>query len=185
MSIKKIESEKLAKNSFFLYSRMLVVMLINLYSVRLVIGKLGIQDYGIFDVVVGLVTILSGLSSVLATSTQRFYAFFIGNQVVTNLKAVFTASVQIHFFLVIVVFLISETLGLWVLNNVLIIPDDRLYAANVLFQCSIFSFAFSFMHVPFSSFIIVFENMKVFSIISIFGEFVKVLCSFNHISSKC
>ena len=86
MSIKKIESQKLAKNSFFLYSRMLIVMLINLYSVRLVIGKLGIQDYGIFDVVVGLVTILSGLSSVLATSTQRFYAFFIGNQLFNELK---------------------------------------------------------------------------------------------------
>lgn len=184
MSIKKIESQKLAKNSFFLYSRMLIVMLINLYSVRLVIGKLGIQDYGIFDVVVGLVTILSGLSSVLATSTQRFYAFFIGNQLFNELKNIFSASIQIHFFLVIVVFLISESLGLWVLNHVLVIPGDRINAANILFQCSVFSFAFSFMHVPFSSFIIVFEEMKVFSIISILESLLKLFAAFflYHIS---
>jgi O-antigen/teichoic acid export membrane protein len=178
MSIKEIESQKLAKNSFFLYSRMIVVMLINLYSVRLVIGKLGINDYGIFDVVVGLVTILSGLSSVLATSTQRFYAFFIGNNISNDLKSVFSASVQIHFFLVIAVILISETLGLWFLNSVLIISPDRIHAANVLFQCSIFSFVFSFMHVPFSSFIVVFENMKIFSIISVLESLLKLFAAF-------
>lgn len=119
-----------------LYIRMMIVMFINLYTVRLVLKALGIEDYGIYNVIAGFVTTLSCLTSVLSISTQRFYSVAQGE---SELQAIFSTSVKNNFIIVLILLLLAETLGLWFVNNELVIPASRLIAANWVFQASLVS----------------------------------------------
>lgn len=156
---------------------MIVVMGINLYSVRLVLNGLGVRDFGIFDVVAGLITTLMSISSVLSTSTQRYYAISIGEKRIDQFSKIFSSSLSIHVLLSLVVILLGETVGLWMLNHYLVIPPDRINAANWVYQFSIFSFVFTFIHIPYSASIIAFENMKVFALISILESSLKLIAA--------
>lgn len=164
---------RIAKNTVFLYIRMLVVMLINLYSVRLLISALGIEDYGIFNVVASVVTVMSSISSVLQTATQRFYSFALGRKDLNYFQSIFSSSLLIHIFLTIFVILLGETIGLWVVNYHLEIPSDKLHSINWVYQLSIFTFIFTFLHTPFSAATIAHEDLKYFSILSFLEAFLK------------
>ena len=166
MILKTTNSSLIAKNSLLLYLRMIVVMVINLYTVRLVLQALGIVDYGIYDVVAGVITMLMSISSVLSTATQRYYSYSIGLNKIEKLKEIFSSSINIYIFLSIFVFLFGETVGLWFINTKLLIPHERLCAANWIYQFSIFSFIFTFMQVPYSAAIIAHEDMSIFALIS-------------------
>lgn len=161
-----LNSNRLAKNSVLLYTRMIIVMIINLYTVRIVLKALGAVDYGINDVVAGVITTLISLSSVLSTATQRYYSSTIGENRIQRLQNIFSTSVNIYLILSLVVIVFGETLGLWFLNNYLVIPPDRIYAANWIYQFSIFSFIFTFLQVPYSAAVIAREDMGIFAIIS-------------------
>jgi len=157
---------------------MIVVMGINLYSVRLVLYGLGVRDFGIFDVVAGLITTLMSISSVLSSSTQRYYAISIGEKKPEQFSKIFSSSLSIHVLLSLVVVLLGETVGLWFLNHNLVIPPDRMIAANWVYQFSIFSFVFTFLHIPYSASIIAFENMKIFAFISVVESALKLIAAF-------
>jgi O-antigen/teichoic acid export membrane protein len=170
-------SNRLAKNSFLLYIRMVIVMVINLYTVRLVLNALGATDYGIYDVVAGVITMLVSLSSVLSTATQRYYSSTIGENKLERLRNIFSTSVNIYILLALIVLLLGETVGLWFLNNHLVIPTNRIVAANWIYQFSIFSFIFTFLQVPYSAAVIAREDMGIFTIISTAECFLKLIAA--------
>lgn len=156
---------------------MLFVMAIDLYMVRVVLNSLGAVDYGIFDVVAGVVLMFQSVSSVLIISTQRFYSYELGRKDESNLQGVFTSSVNIYLLLSLLIVLICETVGVWFVNSQLTIPDDRLTAANWVFQFSIFSFVFTILQVPYSAAVIANEDMGIFSVISILNCLLKLICA--------
>jgi Na+-driven multidrug efflux pump len=144
-------TKRIAKNTTLLYIRMMVIMIINLYTVRLVLNALGIEDYGINNVITGVITMFISVSSVLSTATQRYYSYSIGENNLERLQNIFSTSINIFAILSLIVFILGETVGLWFINTQLVIPDDRMNAANWIYQFSVFSFIFTFMQVPFSA----------------------------------
>jgi O-antigen/teichoic acid export membrane protein len=170
-----IKNNRLAKNTSLLYIRMMVVMIINLYTVRLVLNALGIEDYGIFNVIAGIITVLVSVSSVLQTATQRYYSYSIGKSRLEYLQTIFSASIYIYAILSIIIIILGETVGLWFVNTQLLIPDDRMYAANWIYQFSIFSFIATIMHIPYSAATIAHENMGYFALISTAESVLKLI----------
>jgi O-antigen/teichoic acid export membrane protein len=166
MQNNSLNSNRIAKNSILLYARMIIVMIINLYTVRIVLKALGAVDYGINDVVAGVVTMLISLSSVLSTATQRYYSSTIGKNKIERLQNIFSTSVNIYLILSLIVVVLGETVGLWFVNSYLVIPVDRIDAANWIYQFSIFSFICTFLQVPYSAAVIAREDMGIFTIIS-------------------
>lgn len=161
-----IKPNNIAKNSFILLLRMLVLMLINLYAVRVVTSKLGFEDYGLFSAVAGVVTTLSCLSSVFSVSTQRFYSFLDGRNEQMQKNWVFSISMNINIVTAILIIIIFETVVLWFLNTKMVIPDGREFATNCLFQCTLFVFLCSLIQIPFTAAIIANEDMGYYTIIS-------------------
>lgn len=167
-------SVRIVKNSVLLYLRMAIVMIVNLFVVRYTLIGLGVEDYGIYNTVAGVVTMLSSISYVLSTATQRYYSFYYGKGDYQKVTEIFSVSVSIYFIFSIIIIIFGETLGLWFINNKLVIPDTRIYAANWIYQFSIFSFIFSIFNVPFSAAIIAHENMNVYAFLSVFDCFAKL-----------
>ena len=138
-------TRRITINTSMLYIRMMVVMIINLYAVRLVLNALGAEDFGINNVVAGIITMLGSVSSVLSTATQRYYSYSIGENKLERLRNIFSTSINIFGFLSLIVLILGETAGLWFVNTQLVIPSERMHAANWIYQFSIFSFIFSFL----------------------------------------
>lgn len=162
-----------------MYIRMLVVMAINLFAVRYVLCALGQEDYGIYNVVAGLVTLLQSVGMIISTSTQRFFSYAIGEQNYKKLEQIFSASINIYALFSIIFLVVAETLGLWFVNNYLVIPETRLFEANILYQLSIFTFIITLFHSPFLSAIIAHEEMGVYAKISILDcvlKFIVAVC---------
>ena len=150
-----------------LYCRMLFSMLVSLYTSRVILNALGVEDYGISNVVGGLVSMFSLISSSLSSSVSRFLTFELGRGDMNRLKLTFSTSLLIHIILAIVVLLLMETIGVWFLNNRMTIPIERLYAANWVFQASIFSFVLNLLSVPYNASIVAHERMGAFAYIGI------------------
>lgn len=160
------ENKRVAKNTAVLFLRMSVLMIVNLYAVRVLLSALGVVDYGIFQTVAGVVTSLSCLSSVLSISTQRFYSYVVGRGEQNLLPQVFSASVIVNTVLVGVIFLLLETIGLYFLNTQLSIPVERIVAANVVFQCSLIVFLFSVIQIPYMAAVVAHEDMGLYAVIT-------------------
>jgi len=171
-------TRRIAKNTSLLYIRMLVVMIINLYTVRLVLNALGAQDYGINNVVAGIITMLISVSSVLATATQRYYSYSIGENKLERLRNIFSASINIFVILSLFVLVLGETVGLWFVNTQLVIPNERMNAANWIYQFSIFSFIFTFLQIPYSAATMAHEDMGIFAAISTTESMLKLITVF-------
>jgi O-antigen/teichoic acid export membrane protein len=174
------ENNKLiAKNTLFLYFRMLITVVVSLYTSRIVLNTLGVVDFGIYNVVGGVVTMLGFLNGALTTSTQRFLSFDLGNKDFVQLNKTFSNAINIHFLLSIVVLLLAETIGLWIVNNKLTIPIERMNAANWVYQFSVFAFVINIWTVPYNAAIIAHERMSVFAYISLFEVFMKLVVVFT------
>lgn len=172
-------SKLLLKNTVFLYLRQFITMLVGLYTVRIVLRELGTEDYGIYNVVGGVVSSLGFLSGTMAISTQRYLSFALGAKDEScKVDKVFKVTLLIYLFLIFVVFLIAETLGLWFINNHLVFPEIRSFAVNIIYQTSIFSFMLSLFSSPFMASIIAHEDMDVFAYISIVEVLLKLLSVF-------
>lgn len=156
----------------------MVVMIINLYAVRVLLNALGVEDYGIYNVIAGVITMLYSVSSVLSTATQRYYSYSIGENTLTNLRNIFSTSVYIYVVLSIIVFILGETVGLWFVNTQLVIPANRMIAANWIYQFSIFSFITTILQIPYSAATIAHEDMGIFSILSTFETIIKLVSIF-------
>lgn len=161
-----------------LYIRMLFTMAISLYTSRVVLNTLGVNDYGIYNVVGGVVTMFSFLNSSMSSATQRFLSFELGQNNIPKLQKVFSMSVNIHVLIALIIFILAETLGLWFLNNQLNIPEARVEAANWVYQFTILSFMVTVAGVPFNASIIAHERMNIFAYISIADVTLKLLVVF-------
>lgn len=150
-----------------LYFRMFLIMGIGLYTGRIILDTLGITDYGIYNVVGGIITMASFLHAAIIASTQRFISYELGRDNRQRLRLVFCSSVNIHMAIAAVILLIGESMGLWFINTHLNIPPERMTAANWVYQSSIFVLIFKVLSVPYNSAIIAHEKMSAFAYISI------------------
>lgn len=167
-------NKRVAKNTLFLYFRMILIMLVTLYTSRVILAQLGIKDYGIYNVVGGVVTMFAFLNNCMTSSTQRFMTFELGRGDMQRLKDVFAASLNIHAMIALVIVLLAETIGLWFVNAKLVIPADRMVAANWVYQFAILSFCINIIQVPYNAVLIAHEKMSVYAYISIVEVFLKL-----------
>lgn len=168
-------NKRIAKNTLLLYFRMFLTMGVSLYTSRIVLNTLGVMDFGIYNVVGGVVMMFSFMNSSMISATQRFLSFEIGKNDTKQLKKIFWMSINIHAIIAVVIFILAETIGLWFLNSKLIIPVERIEAANWVYQFSVFSFMFTIMGVPYDAMIIARERMNVYAYISIVEVILKLI----------
>lgn len=177
------DNKKIAKNTLLLYARMILLMLVSLYTSRVILNGLGVSDYGIYNVVGGVVTMFTMLSGSLTAAISRFLTFELGTGNKEKLKSIFSASVTIQIALSFIVLVLAETVGLWFMNEKLIISDDRLCAANWCYQFSIITFVINLISVPYNSAIIAHERMSAFAYISIIEAVGKLLIALGIVFS--
>jgi len=167
-------TKRIAKNTLMLYFRMLLIMGVSLYTVRIVLNTLGVVDYGIYNVVGGVVTMFSFLSGTMASASQRFFAFELGRKNHEKLKKTFSMTMTIYTMIAVVILLLAETVGLWFLNTQMTIPLVRMEAANWIYQFSIFSFMMTMFTIPYDAAIIAHERMNVYAWVSIVEVLLKL-----------
>lgn len=160
-------NKRIAKNTLLLYFRMLLTMAVSLYTSRVVLNTLGIDDYGIYNVVGGIVTMFGFLNSAMAGATQRFLTFELGRGNKEKLNKTFCTSMTIHVVISLIILLLAETIGLWFLNHKMVIPLDRMTAAHWVYQMSVLSTMVMMISVPYNATIIAHEKMSAFAYISI------------------
>lgn len=163
----KTNNRTIAKNTFFLYTRMMFTMIVSLYTSRVILQTLGVEDYGIYQSVGGIVGFLSFINSALSTGSSRFLTFELGTGNFEKLKRVFSTTLTLHIIIALFVVVVAETIGLWFLHNKLIIPPDKLNAAVYVFHISILTAIFSLTQVPYNASIIAHEKMSIFAYVSI------------------
>ena len=166
--------KRIAVNTVMLYIRMIIVMLISLFTSRKVLEVLGVDDYGIYNVVGGTISMFSIFSGSLSGAISRFITFGLGEGDLDKLKRTFVTSVNIQLGISAVIFIVAEVAGLWMLNSKLNIPPDRLHAAHWVLQFSILSFVFGLISVPYNACIIAHEHMKVFAYMGILEVVLKL-----------
>lgn len=168
-------TKRIAKNTLFLTIRMLFGMLVSLYTSRIILQALGVDDYGIYGVVGGLVAMFSIVSSSIQASISRFITYELGMNDADRLRKTFSTAFMVQAFLAVIVLALGETIGVWFLNTCMVIPSDRLFAANVVFQSSIFSFMLGLVLMPYSACINAHEHMDVFAYLGILDVVLKLV----------
>jgi O-antigen/teichoic acid export membrane protein len=168
-------TERIAKNTLMLYFRQILIMLVSLYTVRVVLNTLGAEDYGIYNVAAGVVTMFGFLSNSMATATQRYLSFELGQGDFEQLKKVFNLSITIYVLIGIMILFLAETFGLWFVNHKLVIPENRMAAARWIYQFAILSFMFTMITAPYMASVIAHENMQVYAYVSIVEVFLKLV----------
>ena len=161
------DNKRIAKNTMMLYIRMFITMLVSLYATRVVLQALGEEDYGIYNVVGGIVVMFSFLSRVLASASQRYFAFELGRNDHERLKQVFNITQILYVLVILVIVIGAESLGLWFLHSKATIPAERMMAAEWIFQFSIISFSFHLFTTPYQAAIIAHEKMNVYALVGI------------------
>ena len=171
-------TKTIAKNTLFLYIRMFLIMGITLYTSRIVLKELGVSDFGIYSIVGGIVAMLGVLNSAMANATQRYLSFDIGKGEILNLKKTFSATLSIHIGIALFVFILTETIGLWYINNIMIFPPEKLMAVNIVYQFSIFTLITSIIQVPYNALILAHEKMQIYAYVSILEVILKLIIVF-------
>lgn len=177
-STSQIDNKRIAKNTLFLYMRMIVVMAVGLYTVRAILELLGVVDYGIYNVVGGVVSMFSFLNSTLATSSQRYFSIELAKGDKKRLNQWVCLNITTFSIFILIFLIIAETLGLWFVNTQMTIPENRMFAANVVYQLSILTFCIHFFNVPYNALIIAHERMSAFAYISIVEAALKLVIVF-------
>ncbi len=175
MQNEQVNNRKIAKNTLLLYIRMFFTIIIGLYTSRVVLSSLGISDYGIYNLVGGIVSMLAFLNVGMSGATQRFITYEMGRGNLNSLQNVFNNAVITHLILAVFIVIILEPAGIWLINNKLVIPSDRLFVANCVFQCSVITFFISVISVPYNACIIAHERMGQFAYISILESVLKLI----------
>jgi len=173
------ENKRIARNTVILYVRMIFSLAISLYSSRIVLQSLGIIDYGIYNIVGGVVSMLNFLSAAMGNSTQRYISFALGKKDVSFSKSVFSCAMVIHAVLAVFVVILAETVGLFFLNNYLNIPSDRFNAASVLYHISVLTVAVTIMMIPYNATVIAFEKMDIYAILAILDSVLKLVIAIS------
>lgn len=168
-------NKRIAKNTLFLYFRMILVMGVTLYTSRVVLNVLGVDDYGIYNLVGGVVVLFSFLKGAVTTAIQRYLNFAIGKSDINYEQRVFSSSLVIFLWFNTILLLLLETIGLWFLNNELTIPINRIYDTNILYQFTILTFIVNIFRIPYDAMIIAHERMTFYAYISIIEAIMKLL----------
>lgn len=171
-------NKRIAKNTLFLYFRMMFIILVSLYTSRVILKTLGVEDYGIYNVVGGFVSMFGFLNTAMSATTQRYITYSLGTKNTAQLNKVFSNCVMTHILIALIVLLFAESVGLWFLFNKMIIPESRMTAAFVVFQCSVVSTVVLILSVPYNADIIAHEKMSAFAYISIVEVTLKLLIVF-------
>lgn len=170
------KNKRIVKNTSFLYVRMFVVLLITLYISRVVLEVLGVVDFGVYNVVAGFVSMFAFLNASMSNAVQRFFNYDIGKDNGQNIKAIYTTSLYIQILIALFVLLLTETIGIWYMDNVMVIPPERINSAKIVFQISILSFLLVFMQVPYSAAVMTYEKMNYYAFVSIIDVVLKLIC---------
>lgn len=178
MATTSANNKRIAKNTLLLYVRTLFVMVVSLYTSRVVLNTLGVSDYGIYNVVGGVVTMFGFINSSMTSATQRYITFALGKGDMTQLQKVFCTALQIHVFISVLIIVLGETVGLWFMYTQMQIPESRMDAAFWVLQCSIISTAIMIISVPYNADIIAHEKMSAFAYISILEVVLKLAVVF-------
>lgn len=171
-------SRRIAKNTMLLYTRMLLVMLVTLYTSRVVLGELGVSDYGIYALVAGFVTMLGFFNAAMVSATQRYLAFDIGRNDIERLKKTFNVTLILHFIIALFFLILAQTVGLWYINNELVFPKDRLQSVNVVYNYSVLTFLLTVVQVPYNALIVARERMEIYAYISIIEVILKLVIAY-------
>ena len=168
-------NKRIAKNTLFLYIRMAFSMIVSLYTVRVVLRVLGIEDYGIYSAVAGIVSSLTIFTSTLSIASQRFFSVEIGKGDNGTLNRLFNSMVLLYLLVGVFILIIAETIGVWFLNYKMVIPVERMHAASFVLQSTVISFLISIIISPFQAMIIAKEDMKIYSYVGIYDVVIKLL----------
>ena len=158
---------------------------VSLYTSRVVLNTLGIEDFGVYNIVGGIVVLFGFFNSAMSAATQRFLSFDIGKNDTVQLNKTFNATLNIHFLIAILVLILAETVGLWFVNYKLNLPESRMNAVNWVYQFSVLTFLFGIIQVPYNALIIARERMNVFAYISIFEVILKLLIVYLLVVVNC
>lgn len=170
----QVNNQRIAKNTILLYFRMLFMMAVQLYTSRVVLNTLGVEDYGIYNVVGGIVAMFGFLNAAMTTSTQRYITYELGKGNYDRLKQVFTTSINIHIIISIIVVIFVETAGIWFLYNKMVVPADRMTAAMWVLQLSVLTTVIAIMSYPYNAAIVAHEKMSAFAYISVLEVVLKL-----------
>lgn len=173
-----LDSKRIAKNTIFLYARLILVMCVQLYSSRVILDKLGATDYGLYYVVFGVIGLLSFLNGTLSSGTSRFITFELGKGDKDRLQTTFSTTLISHILLAGIILLVSETAGIWYAHNIMVVPEGRMDAAMIVFQISILSTMISILQVPFTSVIMAHEEMNIYAYLGIYEACAKLAVVF-------
>ena len=157
-----------------LYFRQILTLLVSLYTVRVVLDVLGVEDYGIYAVVGGIVSLLSFLSGTMASATQRFFAFALGQKDKERLNKVLSVNLIIYVVIAVGALILLETIGLWYVNNKLHIPIERFESARVVYHFAVLTFIATILRSPFMALIIAYEDMQIYAYMSIIEAILKL-----------
>ena len=171
----EVRNQRIAKNTTYLYIRMLINMGINLYVSRVILDVLGVDDYGIYNVVGGFVSMLAIFTSTITSAAQRFITFELGAGDKKKLQQTFATIVCVILLLAAIIFIVGEIFGLFFIDRFLVIPDGRMAAAIVVFHCSVIAFVINLISIPYTAAVIAHENMNFFAIISILESVFKLI----------
>ena len=168
-------NQRLARNTAMLYFRTIFITLVSLYTSREVLIALGVEDYGIYSIVVGVVVVFGFLNSTMTSATQRFLSFDIGRKDQIQLQKTFNAIQFIHIGIALLMLITAETVGLWFINNHLNLPEERMEASCWVFHCSVLSVVVTIIQSPYYALVIAHEKMSVFALLSIAEALSKLL----------
>lgn len=178
MSDNNINNKRIAKNTIFLYFRTILIMLVTLYTSRVVLNTLGIEDFGVYSAVGGVVAMFAFITGALSNAISRYITYGIGEGDRKRVKVVFCTSMNIQIIISVVILIFCELAGLWFLNNKMNIPPDRLVAANWVLHCSLLTFVVNLISVPYNACIIAHEHMNAYAYISISDAILKLSVAF-------
>jgi O-antigen/teichoic acid export membrane protein len=170
-------SKTIVRNTLFLYVRMFLSMAVSLYTSRVVLNVLGVQDFGIYNLVGGLVILFSFLNGAMSSTTQRYVNIGIASKMKSDVSRIFSVSINVHIIIAIIVAILSETVGLWFLNTKLNIPAGRMGAANIVYQFSVVSTIAGIMQVPYNAIILAYERLSFYAYLGIFETFAKFVAA--------
>ena len=166
-------NKRIAKNSFYLYIQM-AIRRVSLYTSRVILNALGVEDYGIHNVVAGFVTMFTFVSDTMVSASQRFFACELGVGDLKKLNEIFNATILCYFIIVAVLVVVVEGVGIWFLNYKMVIPESRLLAANWVFHLAIVTFVINLLSVPYTSMIIAQERMGIFAVVTLLASILKL-----------
>lgn len=167
-------NKRIAKNTMILYFRMLCTVGISFYTSRVILSNLGVSDFGLYNVIGGLVSMFYMITSTLSAAISRFLTYELGQKDLKNLRNTFSTSINIQLLISILIIILSETIGLWFINNKMNIVHDRIWAANWIYQFTMVSFIIEMISVPYNASIIAHEKMKAFAYVTIYSVIIKL-----------